>query len=50
MRRLEKLSVRQKLTAIILLTSSVGILLACTVFAIYDAVTFLRTLAAILGL
>jgi len=49
MRRLERLSVRQKLTAIILLTSSVGILLACTVFAIYDAVTFLRTLASDLG-
>jgi PAS domain S-box-containing protein len=45
MRRLEQLSVRQKLTAIILLTSSVGILLACTVFAVYDAITFLRTLA-----
>jgi PAS domain S-box-containing protein len=49
MRRLEQLSVRQKLTAIILLTSSVGILLACTVFAIYDATTFLRTLANDLG-
>ena len=49
MRRLEQLSVRQKLTAIILLTSSVGILLACTVFAVYDAVTFLRTLANDLG-
>jgi two-component system, sensor histidine kinase and response regulator len=49
MRRLEQLSVRQKLTAIILLTSSVGILLACTVFAVYDAITFLRTLANDLG-
>ena len=49
MRRLEQLSVRQKLTAIILLTSSVAILLACTVFAIYDAITFLRTLANDLG-
>ena len=49
MRRLENLSVRQKLTGIILLTCSVGILLACTVFAVYDAVTFLRTLANDLG-
>jgi two-component system, sensor histidine kinase and response regulator len=45
MRRLRTLSLRQKLTGIIVLTSTAGILLACTVFAIYDIVTFRRTLA-----
>src|SRR5579863_557123 len=45
MRGLETLSLRQKLTGIIVLTSTAGILLACTVFAIYDIVTFRRTMA-----
>ena len=45
MRRLGTLSLRQKLTGIIVLTSTAGILLACSVFAIYDIVTFRRTLA-----
>ena len=45
MRRLEKLSVRQKMTAIILLVCSAAILLACAVFVIYDSVTFRKDLA-----
>jgi len=49
MRRLGTLSLRQKLTGIIVLTSTAGILLACSVFAIYDIVTFRRTLANDLG-
>ncbi|HKS81271.1 MAG TPA: response regulator [Candidatus Acidoferrales bacterium] len=36
------LSIRQKLTRIILLTSAATIWLACTVFALYDIVTFRR--------
>jgi two-component system sensor histidine kinase/response regulator len=49
-------SIRQKLTRMIMLTSSVALLLACAVFAIYDAVTSrqshvrnISTLAKIIG-
>jgi len=49
MRRLHQLSLRQKLTGIIVLTCSVAILLACLVFAVYDAATFVRTLQDDLG-
>jgi two-component system, sensor histidine kinase and response regulator len=40
MRRFEKLSVRQKMTAIILLVCTAAILLACSVFLIYDSAAF----------
>src|SRR5579863_2863446 len=39
------LSIRQKLTRIILLTSAATIWLACTIFAFYDVVTFRREMA-----
>jgi two-component system sensor histidine kinase/response regulator len=49
-------SIRQKLTRIVMLTSSVALLLACLVFAVYDAISFrqaqirhLSTLAQIIG-
>ena len=45
MRRLEKLSVRQKMTAIILLVCSAAILLACTIFVTYDSVAFRKDMA-----
>jgi two-component system sensor histidine kinase/response regulator len=38
-------SIRQKLTRIVLVTCGVSILLACTVFAVYDLTTFRRSLA-----
>ena len=51
-----ELSIREKLTRIVMLTSSVALLLACMAFAIYDAITFrlaltrnLSTLAQIIG-
>jgi two-component system sensor histidine kinase/response regulator len=51
-----EVSIRQKLTRIVMLTSSVALLLACLVFAIYDAISFrqaqtrnLSTLAQIIG-
>jgi PAS domain S-box-containing protein len=50
------LSIRHKLTVIIMLTSSVALLLACVAFVLYDLVTFRRamtrdlsTLAEIIG-
>jgi PAS domain S-box-containing protein len=44
MRRLKDLSIRQKVTRIVLLTSSAAVLLAGCVFAIYDRVTFRRSM------
>src|SRR5580692_4199941 len=38
-------SIRQKLTGIVLLTCGAAILLACTVFAVYDLTTFRTSLA-----
>src|SRR6202167_2855953 len=46
---LRNLSLRGKLTAIIMITSSVAVLLACTVFAFYDVTTFRRSLESELG-
>jgi len=42
-------SLRGKLTAIIMITSSVAVLVACTVFALYDVTTFWRSLESELG-
>src|SRR5437899_42983 len=56
MRSFRKLSIRRKLTLIIMLTSSVALLLACAAFVSYDLYTFrqakvhdLTTLAEIIG-
>ena len=46
---LRNLSLRGKLTAIIMITSSVAVLVACTVFALYDVTTFWRSLESELG-
>lgn len=45
MHMLQGISIRQKLTRIIVLVCAVAILLACAVFAVYDALTYRRTLA-----
>jgi two-component system sensor histidine kinase/response regulator len=57
MRRLRHLSIRSKLTRIILLTSSTALILACVMFSIYDLVSFRRgmvrnlsTIAEVTGL
>ena len=57
MRWLRDLSIRRKLTRIIMLTSSTALILACAMFAIYDLVSFRRakvrdlsTVAEITGL
>ena len=49
MHPLRNFSVRGKLTAIIMITSSVAVLVACTVFAFYDLTTFWRSLESELG-
>jgi two-component system, sensor histidine kinase and response regulator len=49
MHPLRNFSLRGKLTAIIMLTCSVAVLSACTVFAVYDVTTFRRSLANDLG-
>jgi uncharacterized membrane protein affecting hemolysin expression len=49
MHPLRNFSLRGKLTAIIMITSSVAVLLACTVFAFYDVTTFRRSLESELG-
>src|SRR2546425_11702584 len=56
MRAFRDLSIRRKLTLIIMLTSSVALLLACVAFVSYDLYTFrqakvhdLATLAEIIG-
>ncbi len=46
MRFLNKQSLPQKQTSIILLTCGVALLIACVAFAIYDVVTFRRTMVA----
>jgi two-component system, sensor histidine kinase and response regulator len=46
---LRNFSLRGKLTAIIMITSSVAVLVACTVFALYDVTTFWRSLESELG-
>jgi two-component system, sensor histidine kinase and response regulator len=49
MRFLRNFSLRGKLTAIVMITCSVAILVACTVFAVYDVTTFRRLVASELG-
>src|SRR5580700_2181961 len=56
MQPLRHASIRQKLTRIVLLTCATAVLVACTVFAVYDITTFrismahdLITLAEIVG-
>src|ERR1700683_573758 len=49
MHPLRNFSLRGKLTAIIIITSSVAVLVACTVFALYDVTTFWRSLEDELG-
>ncbi len=49
MHPLRNFSLRGKLTAIIMITSSVAVLVACTVFALYDVTTFWRSLENELG-
>jgi len=49
MHPLRDFSLRGKLTAIIMITSSVAVLVACTVFALYDVTTFRRSLESELG-
>ncbi len=49
MHPLRNFSLRGKLTAIIMITSSVAVLVACTVFALYDVTTFWRSLESELG-
>ncbi len=49
MHPLRNLSLRGKLTSIIMITCSVAVLLACTVFAVYDVTTFRSSLAKDLG-
>ena len=56
MQPLRHASIRQKLTRIVLFTSAIAVLVACTVFAVYDITTFrlsmasdLTTLAEIVG-
>ena len=44
MHRLRTLSLKQKLTLIIMLTSSAGLLLACAAFAVYELTTFRHTM------
>ena len=39
-------SIRQKLTRIVLVASGVAVLVACTVFAVYDITTFRLTMAS----
>jgi two-component system, sensor histidine kinase and response regulator len=46
MSSLYKVSIRGKLTAIVMITCSAAILVVCTIFAIYDVTTFKRSLAA----
>ena len=45
MRLLRDISIRQKLTRIVMLTCSVVVLLACIAFAVYDITTYRRNLA-----
>jgi two-component system, sensor histidine kinase and response regulator len=45
MHPLRNFSLRGKLTAIVMITCSVAVLVACTVFAVYDVTTFRRSLA-----
>src|SRR5436190_19573053 len=49
MRRLMNMSIRRKLTMLMLLTSVVALLLACGSFLTYDVATFRRKLALELG-
>jgi two-component system, sensor histidine kinase and response regulator len=49
MHPLHSFSLRGKLTSIIMITCSVAVLVACTVFAVYDVTTFRRSLASELG-
>jgi len=49
MHPLRNFSLRGKLTAIIMITSSAAVLVACTVFALYDVTTFWRSLESELG-
>ena len=49
MHPLRNFSIRGKLTSIIMITCSVAVLVACTVFAVYDLTTFRRSLASELG-
>jgi PAS domain S-box-containing protein len=46
MQPLRGASIRQKLTGIVLVASGVAVLVACTVFAIYDFTTFRRSMAS----
>jgi two-component system, sensor histidine kinase and response regulator len=46
---LRNFSLRGKLTSIIMITCSVAVLVACTVFSVYDVTTFRRSLANELG-
>ncbi len=42
MRKFQDVSIKRKLTLIIMLTSSVSLLLACAAFVIYDQIAFRR--------
>ena len=44
MRNLRDISIKLKLTLIIMLTSTVVLLLACMAFVIYDLITFRRSM------
>ena len=46
MHPLRNLSLRGKLTSIIMITCSVAVLIACSVFAVYDVVTFRHSIAS----
>jgi signal transduction histidine kinase/CheY-like chemotaxis protein/HPt (histidine-containing phosphotransfer) domain-containing protein len=50
MRALRAISIRQKLTLIILLTSAVAVAVACVVFATYDGIRFKRAMVNQLSL
>ena len=44
MQHFRNLSIKQKLTRIIMLTSSVSLLLVCTAFVMYERATFQQTM------
>src|SRR5580658_1162993 len=45
MRSLSSFSIRAKLTAIVMVSCSTAILIACTIFAVYDITTFKKSIA-----
>ena len=45
MRSLSSFSLREKLTAIVMVTCSTAILIACAIFAFYDVTTFKKSIA-----